>query len=172
MSVFAGKYLRIDLSEKSWREEAISESEVRSWLLGSGLAAKLFFEEMDPDSRPAGSRLPPFDFQRRPHRHRCPDRGAHVLLRSLAIDRHLERSESRPLLGRRVALRWLRWSGHHRAVGADQRIFGSMASMAASNCAMLRISGAGIISRRRMHCYRKPTSGRRWLASVRRAKTW
>ena len=52
MSVFAGKYLRIDLTEKSWREETISEMDVRSWLLGSGLAAKLFYDEMDPDLDP------------------------------------------------------------------------------------------------------------------------
>ena len=36
MTVYAGKYLRVDLSKGDWREESISEAEVKHWLLGSG----------------------------------------------------------------------------------------------------------------------------------------
>jgi aldehyde:ferredoxin oxidoreductase len=52
MSVYAGKYLRIDLTNRSWREETISEEDVQQWLLGSGYAAHLFSREMDPDLPP------------------------------------------------------------------------------------------------------------------------
>jgi aldehyde:ferredoxin oxidoreductase len=52
MSVYAGKYLRVDLSARTWREETISEAEARQWLLGSGFAAHLFHQEMDPDLDP------------------------------------------------------------------------------------------------------------------------
>ncbi len=52
MSVYAGKYLRIDLTHRSWREETISEADVQQWLLGSGYAAHLFHQEMDPDLDP------------------------------------------------------------------------------------------------------------------------
>ena len=52
MSVYAGKYLRIDLTTRTWREAPISEEEARQWLLGSGFAAHLFHQEMDPDLDP------------------------------------------------------------------------------------------------------------------------
>ena len=52
MSVYAGKYLRIDLTHRTWREEAISDEEVQQWLLGSGYAAYLFYREMDPELDP------------------------------------------------------------------------------------------------------------------------
>lgn len=45
MPVYAGKLLRIDLSEKTWREEPIADEMVRKWLLGSGLAAKIYYDE-------------------------------------------------------------------------------------------------------------------------------
>ena len=48
MPVYAGKLLRIDLTHKTWREEPIADEAVRKWLLGSGLAAKIYYEEMDP----------------------------------------------------------------------------------------------------------------------------
>lgn len=47
--VYAGKYLRIDLSDGSVSEHAIDDADVRTYLLGSGYAAKLFYEEMDPN---------------------------------------------------------------------------------------------------------------------------
>ena len=52
MSVYAGKFLRIDLTHRTWQEEAIPERDVQQWLLGSGYAAHLFYEEMTPE-RPA-----------------------------------------------------------------------------------------------------------------------
>ena len=48
MPVYAGKLLRIDLTHKTWREEPIADEAVRKWLLGSGLAAKIYYDEMDP----------------------------------------------------------------------------------------------------------------------------
>ncbi|HEY80752.1 MAG TPA: aldehyde ferredoxin oxidoreductase family protein [Caldilineae bacterium] len=52
MSVYAGKYLRIDLTNRTWREAPISEEEARQWLLGSGYAAHLYAQEMDPNLDP------------------------------------------------------------------------------------------------------------------------
>jgi len=52
MTVYAGKYLRIDLSSGKWQEEAISTDQVETWLLGSGLAAKVYYDEMDPGRNP------------------------------------------------------------------------------------------------------------------------
>ena len=52
MSVYAGKYLRIDLTNRTWREASISEDEARQWLLGSGYAAHLYAQEMDPNLDP------------------------------------------------------------------------------------------------------------------------
>ncbi|MCO6449381.1 MAG: aldehyde ferredoxin oxidoreductase family protein [Caldilineales bacterium] len=52
MSVYAGKYLRIDLNTQSVHEETISDEQVRTWLLGSGFAARLFLDEMDPGLDP------------------------------------------------------------------------------------------------------------------------
>lgn len=48
MPVYAGKLLRIDLTQRTWREEPIADETVRKWLLGSGLAAKIYYDEMDP----------------------------------------------------------------------------------------------------------------------------
>ena len=48
MPVYAGKLLRIDLTHRTWREEPIADETVRKWLLGSGLAAKIYYDEMDP----------------------------------------------------------------------------------------------------------------------------
>jgi aldehyde:ferredoxin oxidoreductase len=52
MSVYVGKYLRLDLTDGTWTEEPIGEDEVRKYLLGSGFAAKLFYDEMDPELDP------------------------------------------------------------------------------------------------------------------------
>ncbi len=52
MPVYVGKFLRIDLTHSTWTEEPISEDQVRKYLLGSGFAAKLFYDEMDPDLDP------------------------------------------------------------------------------------------------------------------------
>ncbi len=56
MSVYAGKYLRIDLTHRTWEEIPISDDEVRQWLLGSGFAAHLYYQEMDPDLDPLDPR--------------------------------------------------------------------------------------------------------------------
>lgn len=47
--VYAGKYLRIDLSTGKISEHPIDDALVRSFLLGSGYAARLYLAEMDPD---------------------------------------------------------------------------------------------------------------------------
>jgi aldehyde:ferredoxin oxidoreductase len=52
MSVCAGKYLRLDLSAGTWHDEPIAAGEVQRWLLGSGMAAKLYHQEMDPELDP------------------------------------------------------------------------------------------------------------------------
>ena len=51
-NVYAGKLLRIDLTTGAQHVEAIAEADVRRYLLGSGLAAKLYYEEMDPGLDP------------------------------------------------------------------------------------------------------------------------
>jgi aldehyde:ferredoxin oxidoreductase len=50
--VYAGRFLRIDLDNQEIREEQIAEEDLRRWLLGSGLASRLFYEEMDPAVEP------------------------------------------------------------------------------------------------------------------------
>jgi aldehyde:ferredoxin oxidoreductase len=52
MSVYAGKYLKIDLTEGQWQIVEIAPEQVEKWLLGSGFAAKLFYDQMDPDLDP------------------------------------------------------------------------------------------------------------------------
>jgi len=49
---YAGRWLRIDLSEGTVEEEAFTEEEVRQWLLGSGMAAYLFDRGLEPDRDP------------------------------------------------------------------------------------------------------------------------
>ncbi len=48
MSVYAGKLLRVDLTRQAWHVEPIEDTAVRKWLMGSGLAAKVYYDEMDP----------------------------------------------------------------------------------------------------------------------------
>jgi len=50
--VYAGQILRLDLSAGTQRIEPLDDADVRQYLLGSGLAAKIFYEEMDPDLDP------------------------------------------------------------------------------------------------------------------------
>ena len=54
VKVYAGKYLRVDLTSRTWREEPLNEDIVRRFALGSGYAAWLYWNEMDPE-------LPPLD---------------------------------------------------------------------------------------------------------------
>ena len=48
-AVYAGKFLRIDLGTGAVIEESTDDQVVRQFLLGSGYAARLFYDEMDPD---------------------------------------------------------------------------------------------------------------------------
>ena len=48
----AGRLLRIDLTTGEHRAEPIPDADLRSYLLGSGLAAKIFWQEMDPSLDP------------------------------------------------------------------------------------------------------------------------
>jgi aldehyde:ferredoxin oxidoreductase len=50
--VYAGRLLRLDLTTAEHRVEPIDDADVRRYLLGSGLAARIFYEEMDPDLHP------------------------------------------------------------------------------------------------------------------------
>jgi aldehyde:ferredoxin oxidoreductase len=52
LSVYAGKLLRVDLTQNTWHDEPISEEQVKMWLLGSGFAAKLFYDELNPKLEP------------------------------------------------------------------------------------------------------------------------
>jgi len=45
--VYTGKLLRVDLSTGNWEVQKIDDEIVRGFLLGSGLAARLFYDEMD-----------------------------------------------------------------------------------------------------------------------------
>ncbi len=50
--VYSGNLLRLDLSSGTQRTEPVDEADVRQYLLGSGLAAKIYYEEMDPGLDP------------------------------------------------------------------------------------------------------------------------
>ncbi|MFC2037085.1 aldehyde ferredoxin oxidoreductase family protein [Chloroflexota bacterium] len=50
--VYAGKLLRVDLTSDTYHMEPLDDADVRRYLLGSGLAAKIFYEEMDPSLDP------------------------------------------------------------------------------------------------------------------------
>ncbi len=52
--VYAGRYLRVDLSARTWRVVDIAPEDVERFALGSGYAAWLYWQEMDPD-------IPPLD---------------------------------------------------------------------------------------------------------------
>lgn len=56
--VYSGKYLRIDLTNRTTRVDTIPEAWVEQYALGSGLAAKIFYDEMDPALDPLDPRSP------------------------------------------------------------------------------------------------------------------
>jgi aldehyde:ferredoxin oxidoreductase len=60
--VHAGQYLRIDLNSGHVRAESISDADVRMFFLGSGYAAKLYAEEMNPEIGPLDPRNPVYVF--------------------------------------------------------------------------------------------------------------
>ncbi len=47
---YAGKLLSLDLTTRRWQVSDIAEKEVRKYLLGSGLAARIFYPQMDPET--------------------------------------------------------------------------------------------------------------------------
>ena len=51
-NVYAGRIVRLDLSSGRQEEVELQESDLRTFLLGSGLAARLFYREMDPRCGP------------------------------------------------------------------------------------------------------------------------
>lgn len=59
---YAGQYLRLDLTSGRVSRHAIAEAEVRQWLLGSGFAAWLFSQEMDPTADPYDPASPLYIF--------------------------------------------------------------------------------------------------------------
>ncbi len=54
--VYAGRYIRFDLSTGQSTIETIAEADVQTYLLGSGYAAKLFSAELDPAIGPLDPR--------------------------------------------------------------------------------------------------------------------
>ncbi len=48
----AGQYLRIDLTARKYRVESVPDEQVERYLLGSGLAARWFYDEMDATRDP------------------------------------------------------------------------------------------------------------------------
>ncbi|HSD84502.1 MAG TPA: aldehyde ferredoxin oxidoreductase N-terminal domain-containing protein, partial [Anaerolineae bacterium] len=55
-NVYAGRYLRFNLSTGTQTIEPIAEADVKAYLLGSGYAAKLFYTELDPAIDPLDPR--------------------------------------------------------------------------------------------------------------------
>ena len=51
-SVYAGQFLRVNLDDGETKVVQLSEEDVQQWLLGSGLAAHLFYKEMEPSLDP------------------------------------------------------------------------------------------------------------------------
>jgi aldehyde:ferredoxin oxidoreductase len=60
--VYAGKYLRLDLTTGAQRIESIRDEDVRRYYLGSGYAAMLMYREMDPDLPALDPRSPIYIF--------------------------------------------------------------------------------------------------------------
>ena len=55
-NVYAGRYLRLNLTTSEKQIESIDEADVKAYLLGSGYAAKLFYNELDPAIDPLDPR--------------------------------------------------------------------------------------------------------------------
>jgi aldehyde:ferredoxin oxidoreductase len=54
MTTFAGKLLRIDLGDSTYREEDIPEQHYRKFISARGLAAKYLYDEIRPNTDPLG----------------------------------------------------------------------------------------------------------------------
>src|SRR3970282_379266 len=61
-NVYAGKILKIDLTTRRTTSRLVTDSEVQAFLMGSGLAAKIYYEEyadlLDPQIDPLDPRNP------------------------------------------------------------------------------------------------------------------
>ena len=62
MTCYAGQYLRIDLTSGEVRAVSIAKEDVQQYFLGSGYAAMLYAQEMDPDMEPLDPRNPLYVF--------------------------------------------------------------------------------------------------------------
>ncbi len=62
MTCYAGQYLRIDLSSGEVHVDSIAEEDVHPYFLGSGYAARLYAQEMDPGIEPLDPRNPIYIF--------------------------------------------------------------------------------------------------------------
>jgi len=60
--VYAGKFLHIDLTDGRWQEIEIADQTVRDYLLGSGLAARLYYDQMEPAVAPTAPASPLYVF--------------------------------------------------------------------------------------------------------------
>jgi aldehyde:ferredoxin oxidoreductase len=58
MTVYAGRYLQVDLSLGDWSDLYLDEADVRTWLLGSGMAARLYYDQMSPSLDPLAPASP------------------------------------------------------------------------------------------------------------------
>ncbi|MBM2851402.1 MAG: aor2 [Anaerolineales bacterium] len=110
-NVYAGKILKIDLTTRRTTSRLVTDSEVQAFLMGSGLAAKIYYEEyadlLDPQIDPLDPRNPLIILNgllRLPL----------LVVWPLAPHRHLERGQPRRALGRGTALRGLGWPHPHR----------------------------------------------------------
>lgn len=52
MNGWTGKILRVNLSDKTWKEESFNEDFARKWVGGRGFAAKILYEELKPGIDP------------------------------------------------------------------------------------------------------------------------
>ena len=51
---YAGRVLRINLTEKTFQEEPLAEEVAQDFIGGSGLTVKYLYDEVDPNCDPLG----------------------------------------------------------------------------------------------------------------------
>ncbi len=54
--VYTGRYIHVDLTQRTWKIVPIAEEDIRRFTLGSGYAAWLYWQEMDPTVPPLDPR--------------------------------------------------------------------------------------------------------------------
>src|SRR5512141_2145256 len=94
-SVNAGMFVRIDLSTCQHTLELFAEHDIRTYPLGSGFAAKLFYDEMDPSIGLLDLRAVIYVFNGLSSGTFAPTGCRSSLVRSFAPHRYLERSQLR-----------------------------------------------------------------------------